>query len=341
MKFVNEDIRLLIKQKDEPKNSFKFKAYLEKSDVQVKLIDTNLQYAPLNFTNNTQLIKTQYSVDFSFNVFAEDENEAKTNYVQLHDLLATIKPSYTRISGQLIPNSTNIFGLITLKFRGLPRLSRTKTDLDIYVTNFTYEINKDMGFFDTQLSDLVNKNQAENLLTPIAYKVGIAGRVLLPLDEAVNITNVIYNSTTGVAAAEPARQPTQAPAQQETLQPAAPADAPKESIAITDNKKPAGGNKVKKKGGPKRKTTREAFLEAGGKNSEFDRYYALAAFFGLQDTTKYENKVKVFTIILSNEADGYIYPNEPGGLPPKGSQKNIYDKYEVAANEIKQVTKKT
>lgn len=205
MRFVDNNIRLIIKDKERYKPSpqgqseegiYRFKAYLEKSDVSIKTLDTNLQYAPLNFTNNTQFQKIQYSVDFSFNVFAEDRDEAMDNYDQLHRLLQTAKPSYTFVNNQYLPNADNIFGLISLKFSGLPKLSKRSDELDIYITNFAYTINKDMGFieipYDPEFDELDtahttrnNLSGGNNRLLPIAFKIDLSGRVLLSLDESI------------------------------------------------------------------------------------------------------------------------------------------------------------
>lgn len=174
--FAEQNIQLKIT--DKVKNSsYFFKAYLEKSDISVKILDTNLQYAPISYTNNTQFLKTQYTVDFSFNVFAETLEEAKQNYNKLHDLLNSVKPSYNYLNSQLLPYSQNIFGLLSVHFLGIPRLSKTTRDLDIYVTNFVYSMNKDMGFVQDNNNELI----------PVAYKIDLSGRVLLSIDESANI----------------------------------------------------------------------------------------------------------------------------------------------------------
>jgi hypothetical protein len=216
MRFVDNNIRLIIKDKERYKPSpqgqseegiYRFKAYLEKSDISIKTLDTNLQYAPLNFTNNTQFQKIQYSVDFSFNVFAEDRDEAMDNYDQLHRLLQTVKPSYTFVNNQYLPNADNIFGLISLKFSGLPKLSKRSDELDIYITNFAYTINKDMGFIeipyepkfdelDTAPTTRNNLSGDNNRLLPIAFKIDLSGRVLLSLDESIKSSTAKQKATT-------------------------------------------------------------------------------------------------------------------------------------------------
>jgi len=194
MRFLDDGIKLKIKDKQSGE-TYDFKAYLEKSAVQVKTIDTSIQYAPLNFTNNMQFLKTQYSVDFSFNVFAEDRDESFQNYDKLHDLLKIIKPTYKTISDQYLPNAGNIFGLIQVQFAGLPKISK-RPELDIYVTNFAFNLNQDMGFLQAPYNpdDRTNENRqllyapGEQLLVPVAYRVDISGRVLLPLEESIRVT---------------------------------------------------------------------------------------------------------------------------------------------------------
>lgn len=213
MRFIDDNIRLKIYDKEKPIHNnnkilspnYSFRAYLEKSDVQIKTLDTNIQYAPLNFTNNTQFLKVQYQVDFSFNVFAEDREEAIQNYDQLHSLLQTVKPSYKYVNNQYLPNAGNIFGLLSVEFSGLPRLSKRSSKLDIYVTNFAYTINKDMGYLQAPYNPY-DKNSpdrsqlfvtGQNNLIPIAYKLDISGRVLLSLDESIKGTD----GTNGAVAA--------------------------------------------------------------------------------------------------------------------------------------------
>jgi len=211
MNFNNENIRLKIKGAFE-KEPLTFKAYLEKSDVQVKFVDETLKYTPLGYTNNTLLTKVIYNVDFSFNVFSEDLEEAVQNYVYLHKLFNIIKPSYKIKNNQYIPNSENIFGLLDIFFKGLPVLGVTEW-LPVYVTNFNYQINKEMGFIeadfpydfrgdfredfeqlDKEGSDKTIKRDLkfEGIATfknyrliPLAYKLEIAGRVQLPLKQSI------------------------------------------------------------------------------------------------------------------------------------------------------------
>jgi hypothetical protein len=258
MRFDDLSTRLLIKGIESTDNneppSFEFKSYLEKSDVQVKLLDSNIQYAPLNFTNNTQLLKTQYSVDFSFNVFSEDREEAFDNYDQLHKLLYLLKPSYTQIGNQLLPKSSNIFGIITLQFDGLPRISKTVKELTIYVNNFSYEVNKETGYIHAPYNPIVlqgtgeqqQKIQEEKInrqnfytqgqmsLVPVAYKLNISGKVLLSLDESINKNTITYDPVKPVEAPnEPVVKDTQTsqttPSQPDAPPPATPTQKPANS----------------------------------------------------------------------------------------------------------------
>jgi hypothetical protein len=211
MRFIDPNIRLHIIDKQAVNSQGKlepidydFKAFLEESKTQIKTLDTNIQYAPLNFTNNTQFLKTQYSVDLSFNVFSEDRQEAIENYDKLHKLLNVVKPNYRFVNNQYLPIAGNIFGLVSIKFSGLPRLSKQKDELDIYITNFAYTINKDMGFLELPYSPFNSKDpdrtqlfvSGKNMLMPIAYRLDISGRVLLPLEESIRT----QDKTNGVVA---------------------------------------------------------------------------------------------------------------------------------------------
>jgi len=211
MRFIDPNIRLHIIDKQAVNSQGKlepidydFKAFLEESKTQIKTLDTNIQYAPLNFTNNTQFLKTQYSVDLSFNVFSEDRQEAIENYDKLHKLLNVVKPNYRFVNNQYLPIAGNIFGLVSIKFSGLPRLSKQKDELDIYITNFAYTINKDMGFLELPYNPFDSKDpdrtqlfvSGKNMLMPIAYRLDISGRVLLPLEESIRTKD----KTNGVVA---------------------------------------------------------------------------------------------------------------------------------------------
>lgn len=211
MRFIDPNIRLHIIDKQAVNSQGKlepidydFKAFLEESKTQIKTLDTNIQYAPLNFTNNTQFLKTQYSVDLSFNVFSEDRQEAIENYDKLHKLLNVVKPNYRFVNNQYLPIAGNIFGLVSIKFSGLPRLSKQKDELDIYITNFAYTINKDMGFLELPYNPFDSADpdrtqlfvSGKNMLMPIAYRLDISGRVLLPLEESIRT----QDKTNGVVA---------------------------------------------------------------------------------------------------------------------------------------------
>ncbi len=214
MNFSDKTQRLLIGRVGEELLSFK--AYLEKSDVQVKFIDETLKYTPLGYTNNTMITKVSYIVDFSFNVLAENEEEVVQNYIYLHKLFNMIKPTYNVKNGQYIADPKNIFGNVRLAFSGLPKLTKSANSVDLYVTNFGYQINKDMGFIDahypydylgeelkeetegttTQGSDdrrridydptgFTSVRRLNYRLLPIGYKLDISGRVQLSLSDSI------------------------------------------------------------------------------------------------------------------------------------------------------------
>ncbi len=146
MLFADKKINLAIESVN-PKQTIFFKAFLEKSDLQVKFLDENLKYTPFGYINNTILTKTQYNVDFSFNVFAEDREQAILNYDDLHILLHMMKPNYNFAYSQYIPRPENLFGNIKIQFEGMPQLRKDgEKALPVYVTNFNYQINKDLGY---------------------------------------------------------------------------------------------------------------------------------------------------------------------------------------------------
>lgn len=158
-----------------------FDAFLEKSEIQIKFIDTQQQYSPLGNSSNQQINQSLYSVDLSFNVFSDNENEAKTNYTKLHTLIKGIRPNYSFDSriNKLRPKPSNKFGLISISFAGLPKLS-TNSFIDVYVTNFAFTFNKDMGYIKTKWP------AKSDYLVPISYKVDLAGKLLLPLVDRIN-----------------------------------------------------------------------------------------------------------------------------------------------------------
>lgn len=146
-----------------------FKAYLEKSDLQVKFVDETIKYTPLGYSNNTQLMKTNYNMDFSFNLFSENETEAAENYFNVMKLLFLLRPKYQLKNNQYIPDAKNLFGLISLKYDGMiPLRYNGNNEMRMYVTNFSYQINKDLGYASIdsdKLSSVMQDFSSETLTT--------------------------------------------------------------------------------------------------------------------------------------------------------------------------------
>jgi hypothetical protein len=154
-----------------------FKAYLTDSNVDFKLMDQTMAYAPLSFRNNKIHTRTTISTKLSFDILAESHAEAISNYQNLDFLLEAIKPQYTVINQQYLPDLKNSFGLISLMFRGLKPLEDSKF---IYLEQFEYRIIKDMGFITT----------TDQKLMPIGFSLSIGGRILQEFKENVR---GIYN----------------------------------------------------------------------------------------------------------------------------------------------------
>lgn len=192
MRFLDKNIRLTITD-TVSNNSIQFKAYLEDSDITYEVQEQNLSFAPLSFTSNKIHSRTLQTVKLSFNVFSEYREEAIENYDNLHTILNALKPSYTEIAGQYLPSQNNTFGLISLNFKGLPRIKSGTDDLKIHLTQFSYTINKDMGYievpYDLSGNDRYNKLYSEGnmRLVPIAYKLSITGRLQLSFAETARI----------------------------------------------------------------------------------------------------------------------------------------------------------
>lgn len=215
MRFLDENIRLGIfpealpassdLRKKDPKKGYQFKAYLENSAVETVMVDQQLPFTPLSFVNDSVQLRTMYRVNFVFNVFSETREEAIGNYDDLHDILQIIKPAYYNVNSQYIPFESNLTGLFSLKFKGLPKLSKfsgTDGDQDrlrIHLTNFSYVTNNDMGFIEIPYdgSDADRKKlfvSGKMRLLPISYKLTIAGRVLLNFEDTARAAKKTSNS---------------------------------------------------------------------------------------------------------------------------------------------------
>lgn len=190
MRFIDENIRLHI-------NGLRFKAYLENSDVSYETREQQLPFAPVSFVNDTAAIRLLQKAKFTFNVLSEYRSECVQNYKNLLKLIQSIKPSYTIIDEQYVPNKNNINGYVSLTFDGLPLQQKS---VKLHVTQFSYEINKEMGYLQIPQNELDNNKNpkkfvnGEPKLIPIAYKIDIEGKILQTFGETANVTGNFYTT---------------------------------------------------------------------------------------------------------------------------------------------------
>lgn len=188
-----------------------FKAYLEDSDMFYEMKDQQLPFAPTSFRNDSAMIRVLERAKFTFNVFSESKTECIENYKNLQKLLINIKPSYGKVYDQYVPANTNITGYFNVKFAGIPR-----GNIDLHLTSFTYNINKDLGYLEVDNGEL-SKGQKGSKLIPISYKISIEGKVLLEFTETTNAANIGFTPAPVVVA--PRTATPVAPAPQEPAQP--------------------------------------------------------------------------------------------------------------------------
>lgn len=181
MRFSDNDIRLLI-------NGLKFKAYLEDSDINHVTKDQALPLAPISFNNDSMATRVNQTAKFTFNVFSETREECVNNFNNLLSIIESIKPLYTIMDDQYVPNSANITGFVTLSFAGMPYKNRNA--ISLHLTSFNYSINKEIGYIQIGKSELAGGQpkfyEKSNMkLVPLAYKLSLEGKVLLSFDETV------------------------------------------------------------------------------------------------------------------------------------------------------------
>jgi hypothetical protein len=199
-----------------------FKAYLEKNEVQYKIQETVLPALSTGdgFSHLRTRIFNEISLDF--NVYSENLEEAAENYEKLHILINFIKPRVAYNSGdgykydiqENDPRADLFFS-----FKGMPRILNSKIlerdpstgvydlksnpeldidDIPIQVFNFSYSINKDMGYIEMP-SDVRERlsgklfSEKGTTLVPISYKVSIVARVSANIEF---FNNVIYDDDT-------------------------------------------------------------------------------------------------------------------------------------------------
>lgn len=170
-------------------NSIKFKAYLEDSQESFDIKNVNVPaVSPRDFIANVITTKVLKKVKFVFNVMSENYGECLKNYENLAKLITSLKPKYTYEDSQFLPDTTNLYGNTKVNFAGFPGSS---TEIDLQITNFSYEINKEIGFIR------YNKK-----IIPLAFKISIEGRRIQPFEDQVRIINLRKKSEDELAKAE-------------------------------------------------------------------------------------------------------------------------------------------
>lgn len=192
------DIKLLL-------NNHPFLAYLEDSDIIHEMKEQQLPFAPVSFNNDSMALRVTERVKFTFNVFSNTRYECIRNFVSLTNLINEIKPSYKLVFNQYVPLPTNVSGYFKIKFDGFP--GRKRDEITVHLTNFSYNINKDLGFIqvpnkEITLRESVEGERNEDLYTegqmkliPISYKISIEGKVLLPFLDTIrgNVSDEFYS----------------------------------------------------------------------------------------------------------------------------------------------------
>lgn len=165
-----------------PTGYMNFKAYLKSCDIEYRFLEQTMSLAPLSFLNNKVSTRLVPYVNMSFDVIGEDKDESVENLKNLDTLVGWLKPKYFERNQQYLPYIQNSFGLISLTFRGHTIL---KTEQRIYVDNFNYKINEELGYVESREGPT-----AETDLVPIAYNLTIKGRILRQFSEDADIRGI-------------------------------------------------------------------------------------------------------------------------------------------------------
>ena len=180
MRFKDENIRLRI-------NGLSFKAFLDDSDINHVTKDQPLPFSPLSFVNDSIATRLNETAKFTFNVFSETRQECVNNFKSLLALIQSIKPIYRILDDQYVPSNSNVTGLVNLSFLGMP----SRSNIDLHLTSFNYSINKELGYIEIPFSEISNPDnpsfydKAGMKLVPLAYKISLDGKVLLPFDSTI------------------------------------------------------------------------------------------------------------------------------------------------------------
>jgi len=182
MRFIDNNIKLII-------NNLPFKAYLEDSDVSYETRDVSLPFAPTSFVNDKMATRLMQKAKFTFNVFSETRLECISNYNNLLRLIYSIKPFFEYIDDQLAPLGSNITGLVSIRFAGMPMVGDS---VNLHLNSFSYTINKEIGYIQVPNKEIRDPRANASFydssgmkLIPLAYKISLEGKILLPFDGTV------------------------------------------------------------------------------------------------------------------------------------------------------------
>lgn len=206
-----------------------FKAYLEKSDIEYKIEEHVLPNLQVGSGYSHLTLRTLNNITVEFNVFSEDLEEAVENYEKLHLLISFMKGDvlYSSVNKSITfdvakndPRSKLFFC-----FKGMPRILNNKIlekdsltgfydetsnpeltidDIPIQIYNFSYTINKEMGYIQTP-SNFKDRDSgklfAESMsLIPIAYKISLVFRVAA---DAEYLNDISYEKDIDIRAVLP------------------------------------------------------------------------------------------------------------------------------------------
>jgi hypothetical protein len=222
MRFLDKENIGLKFYKKRTKQTLFFKAYLDKNDVQYKIEETVLPSLAVGTGYSHLKTRIFNEMSIEFNVYSENLEEAAENYEKLHLLISFIKPKILRqetgYEYSLLLNDprTDLF----FSFKGMPRILNSRIlnknsdgsydvksnpeldidDIPIQIYNFSYSINKDMGYIQMPPSykeRAVGKLFSEKgtALVPISYKISFVARVSADIEF---FNDIEYNEAYGI-----------------------------------------------------------------------------------------------------------------------------------------------
>jgi hypothetical protein len=191
MRFSDEAIRIRIIDKNN--QTYSFKSFIEKSEVSYKIEEQSLPFTPVGLVNGKLSTRLLYNIDLAFDVFSEDRKEAIENWKKFNSIVGSLRPSYVKIGDEIELENNGLEGLLYVEFAGLPPISGTGSRYKVRPTNFSYSVNKEMGYIEVPYygsEDEINNFylQGKMSLIPVAFKINLAGFVITGLEAAINDT---------------------------------------------------------------------------------------------------------------------------------------------------------